>query len=171
MTTDELEEVDLGEIDLDKIQGRWRQLDRGDGGRDPWKVPQKPIPAHRLLRDVYRHYREFRQLFTDTGTHVLTHTYEWYDPDLSAEPDKKGNYPADITKPHKETVTLSLFDLTEGLNELAPRKRQAFYLNVVLDLLQKEVGAIMDITTVTVGQYVDQATMQLAKRQQFGGTE
>lgn len=148
----------------DKPRGKWRDRDPADGGLDPWKVPQEPLPNHRILRAVYRNYSQFRLLFADTGTHTLTHTYEWFEPDTAAEPNEKGRYPADLTKPQKETFEVDLFDLTEGLDELAKRKRQAFVLNVIEDRLQKEVGAIMGISTVTVGQYVDQACFQLAEK-------
>lgn len=168
--TDELAEVDLDGLDPDEIRGKWRDVPRDEGGLNPDEVRRQPWEKHRLLREVYRHYPEFRQLFIDTGIHVLTNTYEWYPDDTSAEPDEKGVYPPDMSRPQKETVSLSLFDLTEGLNELTLRRRQAFYLNVILDLLQKEAGAIMGISTVTVGQYVDQATIYLAKRQ-FGEDE
>lgn len=63
-----------------------------------------------------------------------------------------------------EEVRISFSDLKEGLNELAPRKREAFFYNVILDWKQKDVAKKMGITTVSVGQYVDAACIQLAKR-------
>lgn len=147
------------------VRGKWRDLDPQDGGLDPWKVPQAPLKPHRLLREVYRHYTEFKELFKSTGIHTLTHTYEWFGPDLDEESDAKGHHPADLSVPHKETVSFSLWDLERGINKLPERKRQAFYLNVICDLLQKEAGAIMGINHVTVGQYVEQCMIFLAKEQ------
>lgn len=59
---------------------------------------------------------------------------------------------------------LSLLDLQYGLDKLSPRKREAVYLNVIRDMKQKDAAAIMGITTVSVGQYVEQAMIQLAER-------
>jgi len=63
-----------------------------------------------------------------------------------------------------EHLSISFSDLKMGLNDLAPRKREAFFFNVILDWKQKDVAEKMGITTVSVGQYVDAACMQLAKR-------
>jgi DNA-directed RNA polymerase specialized sigma24 family protein len=62
-------------------------------------------------------------------------------------------------------VTISFIDLERALNTvvLSKRKEQAFYLHIIEDMLQREVAEIMDITTVSVGQYVDQAMQQLAE--------
>lgn len=146
-------------------KGYWRDWDPRDGGLDPWEVRQAPFKPHRLLREIYRHYIEFRALFVDEGLDTLHHTYEWFDPDLTAEPDAKGKYPANLNSVHKETVSFSLWDLDRGIDKLPERKRQAFYLNVICDLLQKEAGAIMGINHVTVGQYVEQAVLLLAEEQ------
>ncbi len=45
---------------------------------------------------------------------------------------------------------------------LAPRKREAFFFNVVMDMKQRDVAEKMNITTVSVGQYVDAACEQMA---------
>lgn len=69
-------------------------------------------------------------------------------------------------------VTISFYDLERALKQfngemqkqgtvLSKRKEQAFYLNVIRDMLQRDVADIMGITTVSVGQYVDQGMMQL----------
>lgn len=115
------------------------------------------VPKHRILREVLRHYIEFRELVAGYGgslgadgrNHVLDHSY-WVE-------DEKGNK-------KKETISISFWDLHTGLKELAPRKREAIYHNVILDKKQKDVAAIMGITTVSVGQYVEAGCIQLAKR-------
>jgi DNA-directed RNA polymerase specialized sigma24 family protein len=85
--------------------------------------------------------------------------------DCSPRIDDDGN-PVTILKPivQKINLSISLWDLQNGLKELSPRKRQAFFYNVILDKKQKEVAEIMEITTVSVGQYVEQAMLQLSER-------
>ena len=109
----------------------------------------EPIPKHRILREVYRHYYSFKQLFTREGTDVIEHSYWVY--------NKNGTR-------DKHTITISLWDLHDGLETLSARKREAVYYNVLLDKKQKEVAEIMGITTVSVGQYVEQAMIQLADK-------
>ena len=113
------------------------------------KELSEPIPKHRILREVYRHYYSFKQLFVKTGTDVIEHSYWVYDEDGGKS---------------KQTVTISLWDLHDGLETLSARKREAVYYNVLLDKKQKEVAEIMGITTVSVGQYVEQAMIQLADK-------
>jgi DNA-directed RNA polymerase specialized sigma24 family protein len=64
----------------------------------------------------------------------------------------------------KVSVSFSFWDLHRGLKELAPRKREALFHNVIRDAKQKDVARIMGITTVTVGQYVEHAFRQLIDR-------
>lgn len=106
------------------------------------------IPPHRVLRDMLRHYTEFRALVNSGGNHVLEHSY--------LVPDEDGGT-------RKETISVSFWDLHRGIKELAPRKREALFYNVILDQKQKDVAKRMGITTVSVGQYVEAATKQLAK--------
>jgi len=61
-------------------------------------------------------------------------------------------------------LSISFSDLKHGLEDLSPRKREAFFYNVILDWKQKDVAEHMGITTVSVGQYVEQAMIQLSKR-------
>ncbi len=35
------------------------------------KAVTKPIPPHKILREVYRHYLEFRDLVSNHGTHEI----------------------------------------------------------------------------------------------------
>lgn len=99
------------------------------------KQARKPNQRHRVLREAYRHYPEWGEL---------------------------------IASGHSETMeynglTLSYWDLRDSLNKLSPRKREAVFYNVILDWKQKDVAAKMKITTVSVGQYVDNAMLQLAE--------
>lgn len=90
----------------------------------------------RILKEVYRHYIDFQDFASREGRYFIS-----YGP-----------------------ITLSLLDLQFGLDKLSPRKREAVYLNVIRDMKQKDAAAIMGITTVSVGQYVEQAMIQLAER-------
>jgi DNA-directed RNA polymerase specialized sigma24 family protein len=113
--------------------------------------PTAPIPLHRILREVLRHYTEYRELVNQDGrAHIIDYGY-WV-------------YNEDGTRKQKEEVSISFWDLHEGLKELAPRKREAIFYNVILDMKQKDVAKIMGITTVSVGQYVEAGTIQLAKQ-------
>jgi DNA-directed RNA polymerase specialized sigma24 family protein len=100
----------------------------------------KPLTdRHKILREAYRHYLTFKDLVSteDFRLQFLEH---------------KG-------------VKLSFPDLQHALRntKLSPRKEQAFYLNVIRDMKQKDVAEEMGITTVSVGQYVDAAVRQIAK--------
>lgn len=110
---------------------------------------QEPIPRHRVLREVFRHYLEYRQYVSDTGQHVIEHGYFLYDEDGNVK--------------DKVSITISFWDLFKGLKDLSPRKREAVWYNVILDQKQRDVAKKMDITTVSVGQYVEQAMIQLAE--------
>lgn len=113
--------------------------------------PTQPIALHRILREVLRHYTEYRELVSEDGRlHVIDYGY-WV-------------YNEDGTRKNKEDVSISFWDLYRGLKELAPRKREAIFYNVILDEKQKDVAKRMGITTVSVGQYVEAGTLQLAKR-------
>lgn len=107
-------------------------------------------PRHRVLREIYRHYLEFRQLVAMTGESVFEHGEFLYDDDGKI-----------IGKRH---ITISFWDLHNALGKLSERKREAVFYNVILDQKQKDVADIMEITTVSVGQYVEQAMIQLAEK-------
>lgn len=98
-------------------------------------------PLHRILREVYRHYYEFESFFISTGKHIID----------------------------RGDIAISFYDLRDGIKSqayggpLSERKRQAVMLNVVRDMKQRDVADIMNITTVSVGQYVEQAMLQLAE--------
>jgi len=93
-----------------------------------------PVSKHKVMRELYRNYMQFREYVRSTGETTIEY----------------------------QNVAISFYDLGMGLNELSPRKKQAFYLNVILDKKQKDVAEIMGITTVSVGQYVEAASKQLA---------
>lgn len=110
---------------------------------------REEMPKHRVLREVYRHYLEYRDYVASTGNHVIDHGY-WV-------VDKDGNRVKHVD------ISISFWDLHNALHRLSKRKREAVFYNVILDQKQKDVAKIMKITTVSVGQYVDQAFMQLAE--------
>jgi DNA-directed RNA polymerase specialized sigma24 family protein len=121
-------------------------------------VRAEEIPKHRVLREVYRHYLEFRDLVSlpehdgqggyGNSDGVIQYGY-WVEPEGG---DRR-----------RVLVTLSFWDLQGALKNLSPRKREAVFHNVILDKKQKDVAEIMEITTVSVGQYVEQAMLQLSK--------
>lgn len=106
------------------------------------------VPPSRVLREVLRHYLEFSELVANGGNHLIEYSY------LVADDDDNV---------HKETIAFSFWDLHRGIKELAPRKREALYWNVIEDQKQRDVAKRMGITTVSVGQYVQNATEQLLK--------
>jgi DNA-directed RNA polymerase specialized sigma24 family protein len=109
-----------------------------------------PLPLHRILREALRHYTEYRQLVNQDGRlHVIDYGY-WVHNE-SGERKKKID------------ISISFWDLHRGLKELAPRKREALWWNVIMDEKQKDVAKRMGITTVSVGQYVEAATLQLMR--------
>jgi hypothetical protein len=106
------------------------------------------IKPHRILREVYRNFRQFQEFVSATGKDVIEHGY-WI-------------YNEDGTQNRKVSITISYTDLLDRLNELSDRKLEAMVYNVIMDMKQKDVAEIMKITTVSVGQYVDAACEQLA---------
>lgn len=115
---------------------------------------------HIILREAYRHYLTFKQLVADSNHDVIEYS-------VPAE-----DQPEDGTDAW-EKIAISFSDLERALKNfeegskkegtvLAARKEQAFYLNVIRDMRQKDVAELMGITTVSVGQYVDQACLQLS---------
>lgn len=116
------------------------------------KLRTEPIPRHRILREVYRHFYEFEAFVSSTGNHVIDYTYFVYN-DAGEVIDRV-------------PISISFYDLREGIEDesvLSERKRQAVMLNVIRDMKQRDVAEIMGITTVSVGQYVEQAMLQLSE--------
>lgn len=93
------------------------------------------MERHRILREVFRNYSVFEALVTQQGKYDIEH----------------------------QGLTINFLDLQGSLEKLSKRKKEAVFYNVILDKKQKEVAEIMGITTVSVGQYVEQAMIQLSK--------
>lgn len=114
------------------------------------ETQKKSMPKHRILREIYRHYTELKAFVTAYGgDKLISHSYIVYDDEGKAI--------------GKEDIDISFWDLHHSLEVLSDRKREAVHLNVILDWKQKDVAEKMGITTVSVGQYVEQAMLQLAK--------
>lgn len=118
---------------------------------------------HLILREAYRHYLVWGDLiaFGDGKTMHVSDVLTY-------------NIPKEAGSDEMVSITVSYHDLARALTRLgdqkntvgtvlSARKEQAFYLNVIRDMKQKEVADLMKITTVSVGQYVDQACLQLAE--------
>lgn len=138
----------------------------------PRPVHQEEAPEHRVLREIFRHYPEFKELVAQGGSAMLEHSYLVPDADVPAQcpgnkrADKEHRAIEDVCiycggGMHKVSVSFCFWDLHRGLKDLAPRKREALYHNVIRDAKQKDVAEIMGITTVTVGQYVEHAFRNL----------
>lgn len=112
-------------------------------------VLDEELKPHRILREVFRNFRQFKELVSRQGIDVIDYSYAVREADGS-----KGI----------RTITISYSDLLGQLNKLSDRKREAVFYNVIMDMKQKDVADIMDITTVSVGQYVDTAMEQLADK-------
>jgi hypothetical protein len=179
-------------------------------------VRTEETPQHRVLRELYRHYLEFRDFVSqpehdgqggygnsdgviDYGYYVMrpaladllsAKNYEdrsWGEVlkkfsreellatggveevpslrlDCTPRLDEDGNQVYDL-KPivRQVRITVSFWDLQDALRYLAPRKREAVFHNVIRDQKQKDVAKIMKITTVSVGQYVESAMLQLSE--------
>lgn len=110
----------------------------------------EPIPPHRILREIYRHYIEYKEWVTSNGKSVIEHGYFVYNEDGTIK--------------ERVMVTISFWDLHEALDKLSKRKREAVFYNVILDWKQRDVAEKMGITTVSVGQYVEQAMLQLSEK-------
>jgi len=108
----------------------------------------KKFATEKVLREVLRHYIEFRQLVQNGGDHVIEHSYEVKD---------------ETGKVTKHTIAFSFWDLHRGIKELAPRKREALFWHVIMDYTQRDAGAKMHIGGSSVVQYVDSACKELLK--------
>lgn len=138
----------------------------------PRSVHSNETPEHRILREIFRHYTEFREYVAQGNDPILEHTYlvpaEGEEAQCSKNPQAKKSHTALKmrcvhcgAKMNRVSVSFNFWDLYRGLKELAPRKREAVLWNVIYDQKQKDVAKKMGITTVTVGQYVEFAMLQL----------
>jgi DNA-directed RNA polymerase specialized sigma24 family protein len=114
-----------------------------------------------VLREIYRHYLSFRDYVAGGGDHILEHSYLITDPDGSPVWTTIGPKEYGWVNARKVTISFSFWDLHRGLKELAPRKKEAFFYNVILDQRQRTVASRMGITTVSVGQYTKNAMIEL----------
>lgn len=114
---------------------------------------------HKIIREAYRNYLTWKD--------VITYSQERDTLDVITY-----NVPKEAGSDEYVPVTISFYDLERALKSfsedvktegtvLSKRKEEAFYLNVIRDMLQRDVAEIMGITTVSVGQYVEQGMMQL----------
>jgi DNA-directed RNA polymerase specialized sigma24 family protein len=119
---------------------------------------KKCLQRHKVLREAYRHLHEFEDFATHSIPEPSSGKYGQSGRTINAQ-----NSGLRDTIEYKGIV-LSLIDLKNALVEanLAPRKQEAFYLNVICDMKQRDVAEKMGITTVSVGQYVEQAMLQIA---------
>jgi DNA-directed RNA polymerase specialized sigma subunit len=112
---------------------------------------------HLIIREAYRNYLTFQEFVANNPD--SNDVIEYAVP----KSDDSDEY---------VTISISFTDLQRALKRyrdglraegtvLSKRKEQAFYLNVIRDMKQKDVAKLMDITTVSVGQYVDQGMLQL----------
>lgn len=147
----------------------------------PRSVRGEETQADLILREVFRHYTEFKELVTnpdhtaESSDGYLEHTYivpaDGVPPQCEKAPRANKEHEAVNMeciycggKMRRVTVGFSFWDLHRGLKELAPRKREALFYNVIMDLKQRDTGKIMGITTMTVGAYVKMAFKALAKQ-------
>ena len=110
-----------------------------------------------ILREAYRNYLTFKQYVMDTGRDVIEYAVP--------ESDESDTVvPISICFSDLERALKLFKDGTVAENTiLSNRKEQAFLLNVILDQRQEDVAEQMGITTVSVGQYVKQACLQLSE--------
>jgi hypothetical protein len=114
-----------------------------------------------ILREIYRNYLSFRDYVASGGNHILEHSYLVEDPEGKPTWTQIGPKQCGWVNTRKVTISFSFWDLHRGLKDLSPRKREAFYHNVILDQKQKVVAKRMGITTVSVGQYTKNALIDL----------
>ena len=103
-------------------------------------------PHHKVLREAIRHYLEFEAYVTNPDSADVQTVIDATHGNLTFK-----------------DVTINFFDLQDALKMLSPRKKEAVFHHVIMDDLQRDVEKTMGITTVTVGQYVEQAMLQLCK--------
>lgn len=152
---------------LAQVEDEWEREDP-----IPRSVHPTEMPEHRVLREIFRHYTEFRDYVGQGNSPVLEHTYLV---PVEGVPSECPECPR-TSKEHEAlgmecvycggrmkrvSVSFNFWDIHRGLKDLAPRKREAVLWNVIYDQKQKDVAKKMGITTVTVGQYVEHAFRSL----------
>ena len=109
---------------------------------------------HRILREVLRNYVTLKTDAEESGYSIT----------ICAIRGCINSIDGIVRKGHPgecELVTINFLDLQKCLTKLSKRKKEAVFYNVILDMKQKDVAAEMGITTVSVGQYVEQAMLQI----------
>jgi len=108
------------------------------------------MPRHRVLREVLRNYTVYETLCATNADR---------DPGTGM-----GRISSDMWEIDHDGMVINFLDLKGCLKDLSPRKREAVFYHVILDWKQKDVATQMGITTVSVGQYVEQGMLQIAKK-------
>lgn len=124
------------------------------------------LHPHRVLRDVLKHYLEFRDIVTSPEQQATGQAGRSRTVGNTRGTDGVIDYVYSVSTPEgleKVAISISFWDLQGILQKLSPRKREAVFYNVILDKKQKDVAEIMGITTVSVGQYVEQGMLQLSQ--------
>ena len=124
------------------------------------------LQPHRVLREVLKHYLEFRDIVTSPEQQATGQAGRSRTIGNTRGTDGVIEYVYPVATAdgiEKIEITVSFWDLQGILNKLSPRKREAVFYNVILDKKQKDVAEIMGITTVSVGQYVEQGMLQLSE--------
>lgn len=121
---------------------------------------------HRVLREVLKNYLEFRDIVTSPEQQATGQAGRNRTIGNNRGTDGVIEYTYSVVTEdgiEKIDISVSFWDLQGILKKLSPRKREAVFYNVILDKKQKEVAEIMGITTVSVGQYVEQGMLQLSQ--------
>ncbi len=118
--------------------------------------------SHIAIREATRNFSEWQALVAQTGDYIV-----------EGDTSDRG------------VIAISFYDIAKIIDayspviwrhnkypvfpdddpfELSQRKKEAIYYNVIRDLLQRDAAAIMGITTVSVGQYVESGFVQITNR-------
>lgn len=122
--------------------------------KKPRTIYDEVLPPHRFLREILRHYVEFREYVAQGNDHVIEHSY------LVREKDGRIK---------KVTMSFSFWDLHRGIAGLPKRKKEALLYNIILDKKQKDVAEIMGISTVSAGQYCNLGLQAIVDQFYEGG--
>lgn len=113
------------------------------------------MDKHRCLREILRNYLMLKDAAENEDWTISVCRVKgciWQSPGAAS----KGH------EGECEMLTVNFLDLRNCLNKLSKRKMEAIFYNVILDKKQRDVAAIMEITTVSIGQYVEAGVLQVA---------
>jgi len=128
------------------------------------------MPLHRVVREVLRSYTSLKQATPDEWEQTICRVIGCVNTRSvrhRIQEDYGSERQIEAAKGHDGAcylISISLMDLQGCLKDLSPRKREAVFYHIILDWKQKDVAARMGITTVSVGQYVEQGMLQIAKK-------